>query len=116
MTIKGPQVVVGQPTKGDFVLAVWWQKFRDSCRYLGASLAIILVKRKLGRRPHDWSLWLMLGRLYAIGYQWSQAIGALKRARKLNPSNEVVAEVLASVKQQARQEGAWPPAKKEKSG
>jgi uncharacterized protein HemY len=58
----------------------------------------------------------MLGRLYAVGYQWSQAIDALKRARKLNPSNEVVAEVLASAKEQARQEGAWPPAKTEKSG
>ena len=58
----------------------------------------------------------MLGRLYAIGYQWSQAIKALKRARKLNPSNEVVAQVLARVKEEARQNGAWPPAREEKSG
>ena len=92
----------------------WWKSLSDSCKYLGASLAITLVKRKLGRRPHDWSLWLMLGRLYAIGYQWSQAIDAIKRARKLNPSNEVVVEVLASVKEKAGQDGAWPPAKKEK--
>jgi uncharacterized protein HemY len=56
----------------------------------------------------------MLGRLYAIGYQWSPAITALKRARKLNPSNEVVAQVLARVKEEARQNGVWPPAKKEK--
>mgnify|MGYP003565348236 FL=1 len=68
----------------------------------------------MGMRPHDWSLWLMLGRLYAIGYQWSQAIDALKRARKLNPSNEVVAQVLTRVKEEARQNGAWPPANKEK--
>ena len=84
----------------------WWKSFSDSCKYLGASLAIFLVKRKLGRRPHDWSLWFMLGRLYAVGYQWSQAIDALKRARKLNPSNEVVAQVLAGVKEEARQEAA----------
>ena len=75
----------------------WWKSLSDSCKYLGASLAIILVKRKLGRRPHDWSLWLMLGRLYAIGYQWSQAIDALKRARKLNHRNEVVVQVLDRV-------------------
>jgi uncharacterized protein HemY len=97
-------------------LGRWWISLSGSCKYLGASVAINLVKRKLGRRPHDWSLWLMLGRLYAIGYQWSQAIEALKRARKLNPSNEVVAQVLAKVKEEARQNGAWPPGKKEKSG
>ena len=94
----------------------WWKSFSDSCKYLGASLAIVLVKRKLGRRPHDWSLYLMLGRLYAIGYQWSQAVQALKRARKLNPGNEVIAEVLARVKEEARQSGAWPPAREKKSG
>ena len=92
----------------------WWQKFRDSCKYLTASFAIVLVKRKLRRRPHDWSLWLTLGRLYAIGYQWSQAIDSLKRARKLNPQSEVIAEVLANAKEKARQNGAWPPSKKQK--
>ena len=55
----------------------------------------------------------MIGRLYAVGYQWSQAIAALKRARKLNPSNEVIEQVLARVKEEARQNGAWPPTKKE---
>ena len=93
-------------------LPTWWNKFRESCKYLTASFTIILVKRKLKRRPHDWSLWLTLGRLYAVGYQWPQAIDSLKRARKLNPENEVIAEVLANTKEEARQNGAWPPAKK----
>jgi len=86
-------------------LAAWWQKFRGSCKYLVASLAIILVKRQVGRRPHDWSLWLLLGRLYRIGYQWPQAINCLKRARKLNPQNEVIAQLLAEAKEKARVEG-----------
>ena len=91
-----------------------WKSFKDSCKYLGASLAIFLVKRKLARRPHDWSLWLMLGRLYAIGYQWPLAINSLKRARKLNPQSEVIAQVLANTKEEARQNGAWPPPRKKK--
>ena len=90
----------------------WWKKFRDSCMYLTASFTIVLVKRKLKRRPQDWSLWLTLGRLYTIGHQWPQAIDSLKRARKLNPQNEVIAQVLASTKERARQNGAWPPARK----
>jgi uncharacterized protein HemY len=89
----------------------WWRKFRDTCRYLSASLAIVLVKRKLKRRPQDWSLWLILGRLYAIGYQWPQAIDSLKRARKLNPQSDVIAQVLADAKEKARQNGTWPPSK-----
>ena len=95
-------------------LGRWWKGFKDSCKYLGASLAISLVKRKLARRPHDWSLWLMLGRLYSIGYQWPQAIDSLKRARKLNPQSERIAQVLADAKEKARQNGAWPPKKREK--
>jgi uncharacterized protein HemY len=94
-------------------MAGFWRSFRESCKYLTASFAIILVKRKLKRRPHDWSLWLTLGRLYAVGYQWPQAIDSLKRARKLNPESEVIAEVLANTKENARQEGAWPPAKQD---
>jgi uncharacterized protein HemY len=104
--------VVGQPPKGGFLLASWWKKFKDSCTYLTASFAIVLVKRKLRRRPHDWSLWLTLGRLYTVGYQWPQAIDSLKRARKLNPHNEVIAQVLANAKEKARQNGVWPPARK----
>jgi uncharacterized protein HemY len=92
----------------------WWKSLSDNCKYLTASFAIVLVKRKLKRRPNDWSLWLTLGRLYAIGYQWPLAIDALKRARKLNPQSEVIAEVLASAKEKARQNGAWPPARKGK--
>ena len=95
-------------------MARWWKKFRDSLKYLTASFAIVLVKRKLRRRPDDWSLWLTLGRLYGVGYQWPQAIDSLKRARKLNPQNEVIAQVLASTKEKARQDGAWPPGRKEK--
>ena len=95
-------------------LRQWWKGLKDNCKYLGASLAIILVKRKLARRPYDWSLWLMLGRLYAIGYQWPKAIDALKRARKLNPQSEVIAQVLAGAKEKARQNGAWPPPRKGK--
>ena len=90
-------------------MASWWKKFRDSCKYLTASFAIILVKRKLKTRPHDWSLWLTLGRLYTIGYQWPQAIDSLKRARKLNPQSAVIAKVLADAKAGARKNGAWPP-------
>jgi uncharacterized protein HemY len=93
-------------------MASWWKKITDSCKYLTASLAIILVKRKLKNRPHDWRLWLTLGRLYTIGYQWPQAIDSLKRARKLNPQNEVIAQVLADSKEKARQNGAWPPSEK----
>jgi uncharacterized protein HemY len=81
--------------------------------YLTASFTIGLVKRKLKRRPQDWSLWLTLGRLYTIGHQWPQAIDSLKRARKLNPESEVIAEVLANTKEKARQNGAWPRAKKD---
>jgi cytochrome c-type biogenesis protein CcmH/NrfG len=84
----------------------WWKKFRDSCRYLGASLAIVLVKRKLGRRPHDWTLWLTLGRLYEVGYQWPQAIDALENARKLDPHNAIIAQQLSHTKKAAKEESA----------
>jgi uncharacterized protein HemY len=89
----------------------WWKSLSDSCKYLGASLAIFLVKRKLKRRPNDWTLWLTLGRLYGVGYQWPQAIDSLKRARKLNPQSEVIAQVLANAKEKAPQNGARPPSK-----
>jgi cytochrome c-type biogenesis protein CcmH/NrfG len=82
----------------------WWKKFKDSCKYLSASLAIILVKRKLGRRPHDWTLWFTLGRLYGVGYQWPQAIDALKNARKLDPDNEIIAQHLSQTKEAAKQD------------
>ena len=82
----------------------WWKKFKNSCKYLSASLAIILVKRKLGRRPHDWTLWLTLGRLYEVGYQWPQAIDALKNARKLDPDNEIIAQHLSHMKEAAKQD------------
>ena len=87
----------------------WWKSFSNSCKYLGASLAIVLVKRKLGRRPHDWTLWLTLGRLYEIGYQWPQAIDALKSARKLDPDNEIIAQQLRKTKEAAKQDS---PAKR----
>ncbi len=86
------------------ILARWWKSFSDSCKYLWASLAIVLVKRKLGRRPNDWTLWLTLGRLYGVGYQWPQAIDALKKARKLNPHNEIIAQQLNQIKQAAKQD------------
>ena len=82
----------------------WWKSFRDSCKYLSASLVIILVKRKLGRRPNDWTLWLTLGRLYRVGYQWPQAIDALKTARKLDPDNEIIAQHLSQTKEAAKQD------------
>jgi cytochrome c-type biogenesis protein CcmH/NrfG len=82
----------------------WWKSFKDSCKYLSASLAIILVKRKLGRRPSDWTLWLTLARLYEVGYQWPQAIDALKKARKLDPNNEVIAQQLVRTKEAAKQD------------
>ena len=44
----------------------------------------------------------MLGRLYETGYQWPQALDALKEARKLNPHNQVIVEVLARVQQAAK--------------
>ena len=82
----------------------WWKSFSHSCKYLGASLSIVLVKRKLRVRPNDWSLWLTLARLYEIGFQWPAAIDAIERARKLNPKNQVVLEVLARVKEAAKQD------------
>jgi cytochrome c-type biogenesis protein CcmH/NrfG len=87
----------------------WWKSFSNSCKYLGASLAIVLVKRKLGRRPHDWTLWLTLGRLYEVGYQWSQAIDALENAHKLDPDNAIIAQQLSHTKKAAKQD---PPAKR----
>ena len=84
----------------------WWKSFSNSCKYLGASLAIVLVKRKLGRRPHDWTLWLTLGRLYEVGYQWPQAIDALKNARELDPDNEIIAQQLRQTKEAAKQDSA----------
>ena len=85
-------------------LGRWWKSLSDSCKYLGASLAIVMVKRKLSQRPHDWSLWLTLARLYEIGYQWPQALDAVKRARRLNPQNKVIGDVLARVKKAAKQD------------
>ena len=63
-----------------------------------------MVKRKLNQRPHDWSLWLTLARLYEIGYQWPQALDAVKHARKLSPQNKVIGEVLARVEEAAKQD------------
>lgn len=82
----------------------YWRSFAYSCKYLGASVAIVLVKRKARRRPHDWTLWLTLARLYEIGYQWPQAIDALKRARKLNPRNEMIVQTLHRIKEAAKQD------------
>jgi len=84
----------------------WWKSFSHSCKYLGASLAIVLVKRKLGRRPHDWTLWLTLARLYEVGYQWPQAIAALKNARKLDPHNEIIAQQLSQTKKAAKDDSS----------
>jgi cytochrome c-type biogenesis protein CcmH/NrfG len=72
----------------------WWKSFS---------------KRKLGRRPHDWTLWLTLGRLYEVGYQWPQAIDALKNARKLDPDNEIIARQLSQTKKAAKQDLATKP-------
>ena len=85
-------------------LGRWCKGLSDSWKYLAASLAIVMVKRKLNQRPHDWSLWLTLARLYEIGYQWPQALDAIKRARKLNPQNKVIGEVLARVEKAAKQD------------
>ena len=86
------------------VIRRYLRSFSNSTKYLGASLAIVLVKRKLDRRPHDWGLWLTLARLYEIGHQWPLAIDALKRARKLNPQNEMIAQTLHRLKEAARQD------------
>ena len=74
-----------------------WQTISTTCKYLTASLTIVLIKRKLKRSPHDWSLWLLLGRLYQIGHQWKQALAALEEARTLNPENQVVIQEIARV-------------------
>ncbi len=81
----------------------WWKSFSDSCKYLGASLAIVLVKGKVRRRPHDWSLYLTLARLYEIGNQWSQAIDALEHASRLNPHNQMIIQQLARMRHAAKQ-------------
>jgi cytochrome c-type biogenesis protein CcmH/NrfG len=81
-----------------------WKSLSDSCKYLGASLAIALIKRKLRRRPHDWTLWLTLARLYEVGYQWSQAIDSLEHARQLSSNNEVITQELARIKEEAKQD------------
>ncbi len=78
----------------------------DSCKYLGASLAIVMVKRKLRRRPYDWTLWLTVARLYEIGDQWSLAVGALERARRLDPDNRVIAHHLARVREAAKRDSS----------
>ena len=91
------------------ILPGWWKSFKDSCKYLSASLAIILVKRKLGRRPGDWTLWLTLARLYEVGYQWPQAIDALKTARKLDPHNEIIVQHLVRAKEAAKQYSPTKP-------
>jgi hypothetical protein len=51
----------------------------------------------------------MLGRLYEVGYQWPHAIDALKRARRLNPENEIIAQTLHRVKEAARQDSKDSP-------
>ena len=83
-----------------------WRTIKDSLRYLGASVAVILVRRKLKRRPQDWRLWLTLARLYEIGYQWPQAIDALERARNLNPHSPQVAELLKKMRTASKQNTA----------
>ena len=83
-------------------LGRWWNSFSNSCKYLVASLAIVMVKRKLRRRPHDWTLWLTVARLYEIGDQWSLAVDALERARRLDPHNRVIAHHLARVREAAK--------------
>ncbi|UCG11745.1 MAG: tetratricopeptide repeat protein [Deltaproteobacteria bacterium] len=80
----------------------YWGSFAHSCKYLGASLAIILVKRRLRRHPLDWSLWLLLARLYEIGEQWPQAIDALEHAHQINPRNETVVQMLTRMQQAER--------------
>lgn len=87
-------------------LARGWQSFWDSCKYLGASIAIIMVKRKLRLRPHDWTIWLTLARLYELGSQWEQALDALERARKLNPHSQVITEVRARIQEAAKQDSS----------
>jgi uncharacterized protein HemY len=47
---------------------------------------------------------LTLGRLYEVGYQWPQAIDALKNARKLDPDNEIIAQHLSHMKEAAKQD------------
>ena len=85
-------------------LGRWGKSFSESCKYLGASLAIVMVKRKLRRRPHDWTLWLTVARLYEIGDQWSLAFDALERARRLDPNNSVIAHHLARVREAAKRD------------
>ena len=87
-------------------LGRWWKSLSDSCKYLGASLAIAMVKRKLHRRPHDWTLWLTVARLYEIGDQWSLAVDALERARRLDPHNRVIAHHLARVREAAKRDSS----------
>ena len=67
-----------------------------------ASIAIIMVKRKLRLHPHDWTLWLTLARLYEVGSQWEPALAALERAHKINPRSQVITEVLARVQEAAK--------------
>jgi cytochrome c-type biogenesis protein CcmH/NrfG len=87
-------------------LARGCQSFWNSCKYLGASITIIMVKRKLRLRPHDWTIWLTLARLYELGSQWEPALDALERARKLNPHSQVITEVLARVQKAANQDSS----------
>ncbi|MGB6929380.1 MAG: hypothetical protein WBH05_09180 [Syntrophobacteria bacterium] len=47
---------------------------------------------------------MTLGRLYGVGYQWPQAIDALKNARKLDPHNEIIAQQLSQTKEAAKQD------------
>jgi cytochrome c-type biogenesis protein CcmH/NrfG len=81
----------------------FWRALSDICKYLGASLAIILVRRKLRRRPNDLRLWLTIARLYEIGCQWNQAVDALRHARRLSPKSQALSQELARVQQAVRE-------------
>ena len=66
-----------------------------------------MVKRKLRRRPHDWTLWLTVARLYEVGCHWSLAVDALERALRLDPNNNVVSQHLTRIREAAKRDSSY---------
>ena len=80
------KAVEGDPANG-----VYWGYLGQIYHGMGGPRALPAALRcyteALRRRPEDGSLWLNLGRAYASGHQWADAVRAFERARAADPGN-----------------------------
>ena len=71
--------------------------FRNLLYDWGSRLGIVLVRRRVKKRPQEAETWLALAKLHCVRGQRNEALEVVKRGLKVLPKSRLLAESLSAL-------------------